>query len=565
MALGGSTGSNLKRVAALSIAVVAFGLLSALWLGMRDRQDVEHQEQAGDEGRSPGAPWFRASCDLPIEYLERTRRGRFGARSPDVVFFPEEPNYVGSFIYTTHAGPWGYVQRVPLVLYGEGFIESRGDLRLERDLDHTDLTATLADLLEVDLQHAVGTSVVEALVPQEQRSSAPKLIVTIVWDGGGWNVLDRWPHEWPNLRRLMERGTSVRGVTVGSSPSTTPAVHSTIGTGAFPQDHGAVDIPLRRDGEMIASFGDVSADDVIIPTLADVYDQETQNEAKVAMVGEKAWHLGMLGHGASIKGGDKDVAVMWTEDHELMTNPDYYTLPSYLDVRPALDDELKALDAEDGRLDSLWMGNDVLADRGRWRHSPLWTMYQPELLRSVVVGQRMGQDDVTDLLFTNFKHIDVVGHYPNKKKELRSTVRRTDDALGEFVDYLDEYVGEGEWVLALTADHGVAPDPETTGAWPINLNTLSDDIAEHFGVETDEFVLGGRPNGLWLNRAAMRASGITPEQASRFLMSYRIEDNFGSERRDQLAIYEQRMDEKLFAAVSPGDRLDEVLQCARRR
>ena len=228
-------------------------------------------------------------------------------------------------------GPWEYVQSVPLVFYGEGFIESNGDLHLERDLDLTDLTATLADLLEVDLPHAVGQPIEEALVPQEQRSGAPKLIVTVVWDGGGWNLLNRWPNEWPNLRSLMERGTSVMGVTVGSSPSTTPAVHSTIGTGAFPRDHGAVDIPIRRNGKMVASFGDFSADDVVIPTIADVYDLETNNEAKVAMIGEKAWHLGMLGHGASIEGGDKDVAVMWNLHHKLITNPAHYTLPSNLD------------------------------------------------------------------------------------------------------------------------------------------------------------------------------------------------------------------------------------------
>ena len=566
MVLGGSTGSNSKRVFALSIAVLAFVLLSALWIGTRDRQEPEQQGQAtGDEDRIEGGSWFRASCNLPIEYLERTRRGRFGARSPDVVFFPKVPNYVGSDIYTTHAGPWEYVQSVPLVFYGKGFIESSGDLRLERDLDLTDLTATLADLLEVDLPHAVGRSIEEALVPQEQRSGTPKLIVTVVWDGGGWNLLNRWPNEWPKLRSLMERGTSVMGVTVGSSPSTTPAVHSTIGTGAFPRDHGAVDIPIRRNGKMVASFGDVTADDVVIPTIGDVYDLETNNEAKVAMIGEKAWHLGMLGHGASIEGGDKDVAVMWNLHHKLITNPVNYTLPSNLDVRPALDEELEELDAEDGRLDSVWMGNDVLADRGRWRHSPLWTMYQPELLRSVVIGQSMGQDDVTDLLFTNFKHIDVVGHYPNKKEELRLTVRRTDDALGEFVDDLDEHVGEGEWVLALTADHGVTPHPETSGAWPINVAILGDDIAERFGVETDELVLEDRPNGLWLNRETMRARGITPEQVSRFVMGYRLEDNIGPRNQDQIAGYEQRMDEKLFAAAAPGDRLDQILECARRR
>jgi arylsulfatase A-like enzyme len=243
--------------------------------------------------------------------LERTQRGNFDGRSPDVTMVPKAPNFTGSFGFTTHAGPWPYVQRVPLVLYGPGFIESRGEVRLDRDVDLADLPSTLAELLDTPLPQGAGSPIEEVLVPPDQRSEDLKLIVTVVWDGGGWNVLNRYPNAWPNLNTLMQRGTSLRNVMVGSSPSTTPAVHSTIGTGAWPSKHGAVDIPMRKDGEMVASFEGFSADDVLLPTLADLYDQATGNKAKVGMVAERPWHLGMLGHGASLEGGDKDIAVLW--------------------------------------------------------------------------------------------------------------------------------------------------------------------------------------------------------------------------------------------------------------
>lgn len=550
---------------ALVVSVVVVLILGALgaFVAVRGSRTLEDANDA--ETRDVAGPWLRPSCRLPVEYLERTQRGYFDGRSPDVTVVPKAPNFTGSFGFTTHAGPWAYVQRVPLVLYGPGFIESRGEIRLDRDVDLADLPSTLAELLDTPLPQGAGSPIEEALVPPDQRSEDLKLIVTVVWDGGGWNVLNRYPNAWPNLKRLMQRGTSLRNVMVGSSPSTTPAVHSTIGTGAWPSKHGAVDIPMRKDGEMVASFEGLSADDVLLPTLADLYDQATGNEAKVGMVAERPWHLGMLGHGASLVGGDKDIAVLWNLEHELVTNPDFYRIPSYLDARPTLDEELRILDAEDGRIDSAWLGNEVLNDRSEWRNSPLWTMYQPELLRSIVTNEGFGQDDVTDLLFTNFKHIDVVGHYPKLAMELRSTIRYTDGALAELMRNLDQDVGKGQWVLAFTADHGQTPDPAVTGAWPIDLSALTDDVEAHFGVDSDRLIEEERPNGLWLDQVTMRAHDITADAISSFLLDYRIRDNYEPDRRPAPEVYSARLNERLFSAAFPAGRVDGVLRCAERR
>jgi len=37
----------------------------------------------------------------------------------------------------------------------------------------------------------------------------------------------------------------------------------------------------------------------------------------------------------------------------------------------------------------------------------------------------------------------------------------TDRLLAEFFRYLDQHVGTGAWVMAMSADHGVAPTPES--------------------------------------------------------------------------------------------------------
>ena len=66
-----------------------------------------------------------------------------------------------------------------------------------------------------------------------------------------------------------------------------------------------------------------------------------------------------------------------------------------------------------------------------------------------------GADDVPDILFTNYKQIDLVSHAESMNSpQMESVVRASDEALGDLVRILNREVGRGQWVLALTADHG---------------------------------------------------------------------------------------------------------------
>src|SRR5680860_33807 len=199
----------------------------------------------------PVGDWFESSCAEDLEILRRVRAGLHRERGPEIATVPREPNYFGGFSTYTHSGPWDYVQRVPLALYGPGFIKSQGDLKLQRRVTLADVAPTLAELVGVELPgDRPGRAITEALV-DENRRGRPKVIVQLVWDGGGTNVLEQWPESWPTLGRIMAEGTSILDVEVGASPSVTPAVHATIGTGAFPRQHGIVGI-RARDGDRSA-------------------------------------------------------------------------------------------------------------------------------------------------------------------------------------------------------------------------------------------------------------------------------------------------------------------------
>ena len=73
----------------------------------------------------------------------------------------------------------------------------------------------------------------------------------------------------------------------------------------------------------------------------------------------------------------------------------------------------------------------------------------------------LGQRGSADFLALGLSSTDYIGHlFGPLSQEQLSNLIHLDRILGEFFDYLDANVGEGQWVAALSADHGVATMPE---------------------------------------------------------------------------------------------------------
>jgi hypothetical protein len=514
----------------------------------------------------PIGDWFESSCALDKNLLRRVRAGINPNRSPDITVVPREPNYHGGFSAFTHSGPWDYVQRVPLAFYGPGFIKPRGQLKLDRLVTLADVAPTLAELVGTVLPGTrPGRAITEALL-DESRRGQPKVIVQVVWDGGGMNVLERWPNAWPTLERIMAEGTSIQDVEVGSSPSVTPAVHATIGTGSFPKQHEIVDVPGRDGDEVTGSYANGSPSNLAQTTVADIYDQLVGNEAEIGLFSYKSWHWGLVGHGSYIQDGDKDIVFVNSPNGEFQTNPRYYQMPGYATRVPGLSDYAKLVDRADGRADGMWMGNDVLqGSAADLRDSPAWTLYQTDIATEIMERQGFGDDDITDLFFMNYKQIDGVGHrYNMLEPEVREIVRYTDAQLERLMSWLDRNVGEREWVLMVTADHGQGPDPLRSGAWPIQKRPLLEALGRKFDVDPNSLFQAERPGAYWVNRQVLEGASMTLEDIAAFMNDYRLEDNV-SDNQDVPEPYRNRLREPLFSAAFPTSAIGQIWGCSKRK
>lgn len=92
--------------------------------------------------------------------------------------------------------------------------------------------------------------------------------------------------------------------------------------------------------------------------------------------------------------------------------------------------------------------------------TPFANDYLIDFAKAAIESEQLGADDVTDLLTVSFSSNDLVGHsYGPYSQEVQDMTLRTDRTLAELFNYLDRKIGLDRVVIALTADHGVAPVP----------------------------------------------------------------------------------------------------------
>ena len=479
------------------------------------------------------------------------RRGWVPGRAPDLVPIPRRPTYIGGPISPVHTGPWDYLAHVPLVAYGPGVVPATGDVA--RPATMADVAPTIASLVGSDFDTPDGDPL-PPLADGAQRR--PRLVVTIVWDGGGWNVLREHDGSWPFLERAMSRGVSYTRFDIGSSPTNTPPIHTTLGTGRFPRAHGVPGVKIRMPGGgYVDPYEGHNASKVRVPSLADVYDRASGNRPQVGVVATVNWHLGMMGHGAAFPGGDSDTSVLLNDEGYLFGDPSTYAFPAQPPVS-WLAEETDRLDRSDGAANDRWNDDDLTDPAVRYS-TPAYIRFQQRVLERTISDQGFGADQVPDLLFTNFKMIDDAGHqWGLTSEQVGANVRASDQALRRLTRFLDAEVGRGEWAVVVTADHGQMPRPEDSGDWPISPGQLTGDVDRAFDDNDNgvDLVWRTTAGGVFIDRAEAKVLGVGLQEIAEWLMGYRARDN--SPPGEPLPEpWREDPDQPLFGAVVAGGRL----------
>jgi predicted AlkP superfamily pyrophosphatase or phosphodiesterase len=359
-----------------------------------------------------------------------------------------------------------------------------------------------------------GTKVAAETKRQAAKAEAalarPKLVVLIVVDQMRADYVDKFRGQWSGgLKRLVEEGAWFRTAAYPYAATETCVGHSTISTGAFPQSHGMVANAWwdRESQKMVTCTSDASAKNMgyagmsvkggdsavrmLVPSFAEELKYQTGGASRVVTVSLKA-------RAAITMAGHKGDSVTWvdTSNGAWETSSVYGTMPSveeYAKKHPVSEDygktwaltlpassywyDEKALGA--AQVDG-WAPGFPHALRGKegsnkpdetfygqWATSPFADTALTKLAEAEVGALGLGKSGGTDFLGVSYSSVDYVGHtFGPRSWEIQDVLVRLDKDLGELLKYLDENVGRGKYVVALSADHGVAPVPidmEKTG------------------------------------------------------------------------------------------------------
>ena len=158
-----------------------------------------------------------------------------------------------------------------------------------------------------------------------------------------------------------------------------------------------------------------------------------------------------------------------------------------------------------------------------FRHTPYFDALTLQFVRRLVDAEALGTHAMPDLLAVSLSATDYVGHsFGPESLEAEDNLARLDRELATFVAFLDERIGREHYLLALTADHGLAATPE----YAATLGLATHRVDAKALVDTVERELVARlqlpgpivsafvPPGLYLDRSRLEASGVNPAHAA---------------------------------------------------
>jgi hypothetical protein len=188
---------------------------------------------------------------------------------------------------------------------------------------------------------------------------------------------------------------------------------------------------------------------------------------------------GMIGHGAYIANADKDIFVAYNKKSgALINNPHYYRLPEYL-----AEHDIKDYWENAGKT---FLGHNI-DDFSKVRFSPVMPNFMGDVFLEVLDREPIGADDVTDLLYLNLKAGDMMGHkYGPESRETAEILLAIDEVIGKVVSAVESKAGQDHFVLVLTADHGMVPNPELTGGKRIDWKDLAPQLSAAFDANGDD-------------------------------------------------------------------------------
>lgn len=333
------------------------------------------------------------------------------------------------------------------------------------------------------------------------QTSRPKLVVGLVIDQMRWDYLYRYNalYGQGGFKRLLGQGFSCENTLIPYVPTYTAVGHTCVYTGSVPSIMGIVgnnwfdkttgkNVYCTDDSTVTsvggtAWAGKMSPKNMWTTTVTD--ELRLSNNFKSKVIG-----IALKDRGAILPAGHSANAAYWYDAGKWITSTHYMKeLPAWVNQFNSRDvageymsrewntllsmDKYDLSTADDKPYENNIKGETApvfphklssikAADKYEaFRTTPFANSFTFEFAKTAIDNEKLGANTVTDFLTVSISSTDYVGHaFGPNSIEAEDTYLRLDKDIADFLSYLDNKVGKGNYLLFLTADHGAAHIPD---------------------------------------------------------------------------------------------------------
>lgn len=327
----------------------------------------------------------------------------------------------------------------------------------------------------------------------------PRLVVVVSIDQFPFEYLERFRHNFsPDglFLELVDKGLVYSNCHHAHAFTFTGPGHASLLTGTYPATHGiianewydrATDKTINcvsdKDAAIVGddAAGGISPRNLLAPTVGDVMKLESAGRSKV-------FGIALKDRAAILMTGRAADGAFWMHKNMWVTSKYYRSdLPGYLRVLnesgvakqqagkewPLLLDRAKYADHRPdnspvenppdgfGRdFPHKFAAADDKKYEGQFNVSPFANEYILLGAERLMQYEQLGRDEHVDLLCVGLSPNDLCGHaFDPYSLEVEDMTYRTDLMLGAFKRAVDAHMDGRPWLLVLTSDHGIAPNP----------------------------------------------------------------------------------------------------------
>lgn len=339
----------------------------------------------------------------------------------------------------------------------------------------------------------------------ERKTKRPTLVVMIAVDGLGADIFTRYDSLFTGgFRRLRDEGMNFTNATVNHAVSISHPGHVTLSSGMNPSRHGIVDAAFyKRSGskweyvdaiqdkteQIVGESGSagVSARNILASTLPEWITRADPEARFVALGSGQYSSLLHAGHQrGDVYWYDISAGRYVTSSYYRRDYPDWLErfnkeeLPRLVESSAVWESTVPPAACRLARRDDApyegYRGHTTLPhifkDESSRANNPKalygWFKFTPTadkatlaLAREAVRARALGQRNSTDYLSVVVSQVDDISHsFGSGSQEQLDNLLRLDHELGDFFKFLDAQVGKENYLVALSADHGMMDMPE---------------------------------------------------------------------------------------------------------